>query len=132
MSDSTDDLQKQYDEALKEEVLELANFKKALEEEFRTKNLEDPETIAATKGHVVDMVPDAATQLKWLIKHAESESVRANLSKWIMELAMKRAERNEEDEALKEFLKGITIQPTPTKKEQADVVQIKSLQAEAE
>jgi hypothetical protein len=115
-NETTDELQKRYDEQIGAELLQLANYRKALEEEFATKNLDDPETAAAAKAHVLESVPDAATQLKWLIRHADSENIRANLSKWVLELAMKAANKDEGDDALTQLLSQLQkkkVTPSP-------------------
>lgn len=112
--DNTEKLREQYEKQLEVELLELANYRKALEEEFSTKNLDDPETAAAAKAHVLETVPDAATQLKWLIRHAESESIRANLSKWVLDLAMQAAKKGEGDDALSTLLSELQKKPPVT------------------
>lgn len=107
----SNELKKQYEAKIAKELQELAEYRKALEAEFRTKTLDDPETALKAKAEVVSLVPDAVSQLKWLILHADSESIRKDISKWVMELAIKAADKNGEDDELKDLLKQFSKTP---------------------
>lgn len=106
-----DELQKTYDQRITEELQRLAMYRQAVEEEFKGRSLDDPETAKMAKDQVVTLVPDACKTLAWLINHADSESIRKDISKWVMECAMKQASVNGENDALSQMLKEFTKTP---------------------
>lgn len=113
------ELKEEYEKQVARELQELAAYKTAIEQEFSTKTLDDPVMAARAKEEIVGLVPEAAVQLRWLITHADSESIRKDISKWVMELAMQTSAKNERDDALNELLESITKAPVeaPTVKD---------------
>lgn len=68
---------------LKKKEDDLDNTRQALQQEFaKATNPDDIANVA--RNAIRDIMPDAVMQLKTLINYAESESVRASLSKFVI------------------------------------------------
>jgi hypothetical protein len=106
-----DELQKSYDQQITAELQRLAEYRLAVEQEFAGRKLDDPETAAMAKDQVVTLVPDACKTLAWLINHADSENIRKDISKWVLECAMKQAGTNSENDALATLMREFTKTP---------------------
>jgi hypothetical protein len=104
---TAEELKSEYEQQIAAELLEVANYRKALEEEFAGKDMDDPEVAIGAKKKIMELVPDAGKNIKWLLNHAESEHIRKDLSKWIMELAMKAHEKSSGDDVLSKLLKEL-------------------------
>jgi glutamyl-tRNA reductase len=105
-------LEEQYKQDIAQELTNLAEYRKALEEEWKDKKLDDPETAEQARATIIELVPDAATALRWLIVHSDSDSVRMNIAKWVMERAQKRADADDSDKALHDLINSITKKTT--------------------
>lgn len=81
-----------YDRNLQEELEAAAAIKKALEEEF-SKDIDpnNPDNAANARKQLLMLVPDAGMTIRWLMIHGDSESVRANLAKYVFSEAMRDA-----------------------------------------
>lgn len=114
---SDDDIERikaQYDEKMARELKELSTYRTALKEEFANLDPNDASTAAAARKHVVALVPVAATQLEYLIQHAESETVRAGLVKYVFDITVKQAISEAGDDEMSSLIKRLTNTPTPT------------------
>jgi hypothetical protein len=88
-----------YEQTIQQEIVELAAKRETIRQKLLGKQLDDPETMAIAKETVLDLTPDAALQIRYLINHAESETIRKDLAKWVLGLAMnERGKLDEEDE----------------------------------
>lgn len=108
MSDDVDSAKEEYANNVEAEFVRLAEYRNAVAEEFKGKTLDDPDTPIIAKNEIVSLIPDAAVQLAWLINHAQSESIRKDISKWVFDLAMKSADKTEGESALEKLLSEIT------------------------
>lgn len=88
---------------------ELAVYHKAIEEEFKGVDSTNPEVARKAKDKVIELVPHAGTTVHWLIQHAESESVRATLSKWVLQVAMADAAVTGKDDELTKFIESLRV-----------------------
>lgn len=76
---------------------ELDRYAEALRQEFETKTEEEPENVEAyTRDFFKKNIHTAAAQIVWLSMHAESESVKASMSKYIIEAALKNEEEGKD------------------------------------
>lgn len=80
-----DEAKKVYEQSLKEEH---ARMLAAIQGEFNLGDADDLKQQVLSRKKVVDLVPDAADALAHLINHAESEAVRGNMAKFVMQTAM--------------------------------------------
>lgn len=95
--------QERYDAELAMELEKLRSFRKATEEEFAGLDSQDPKTAKAARNKLMELVPDAAEQLAFLIKHSDSDSVRANIAKFVFSEAMKAADSGKTREVWEEM-----------------------------
>lgn len=76
---------------------ELASFAEALRQEFEEKQHAQPENVAQhTQEYFKANSPHAIAQIVWLSIHAESETVRMNASKYIVEKAISKEEADKD------------------------------------
>lgn len=101
-------LETQYEQAMAVELAKMAEYKKALEQEFENADPNDPVTAEKARKHVISLVPDATTQAKHLLNHAESESIRAGLAKFIINIAIRHAEDNSEEDEMQKLVNSLT------------------------
>lgn len=72
---------------------ELNRYAAAYREEFELASKADPENVEEyTRDFFKQNIHQAAAQIVWLASNAESESVRGNMSKYVIEQATKDAE----------------------------------------
>ena len=98
----------EYEQEVAKEFQRLAALREAVKEKLSGKELEDPETMKIAKETVLDLIPDAAVTVRYLILHADSETIRKDLSKWILQIAMNDRSQSNEDDELQKFLDTIT------------------------
>jgi len=91
--------QEKYDAELAKELEALHAFRKATEQEFAGLEATDPKTAAAARNKLLELVPDAAEQLKFCLIHSDSDSVRANVAKFVFTEALKAADSDKTKEA---------------------------------
>lgn len=97
-----------YQRETEQEMAKLVELHNALTQEFKGRDLDDPETAVRAKNEVVSLIPDAATALHYLIAHSESDAIRKDIAKWVMDTAMKTANNDESKNALATLLDEIT------------------------
>ena len=90
---------------------ELERSKQALIEEFNKANTHDEVLEAAQKG-IKDLLPKAILQMGHLLQYAESESVRASLSKYITDTVITHKIEGEGTSEIKTLLKQLANNPT--------------------
>jgi len=96
-----------YKDQVEKELSELAIYREALTDEF--KNAEpDQETAEKAAKRLIELVPDAGKQIKYLINHSESDAVRKDLSKWIFSVAMKAAEAKGDEDEIDRLIKSLS------------------------
>lgn len=86
---------------------ELTGYRKALEQELGTLgelNADDPDTVTKVRNKLLLLVPDAYSAMSQLINHADSEAVRANLSKFVFTEAIGKAKTQDEEDELRKLL----------------------------
>lgn len=82
------------EEKLKEE---MSRYEQALEQEMNVKAESDPENIEEyTSNFFRGNAHFAAAQIVWLAMNAESETVRGNMSKYILDTAYKVEKENQD------------------------------------
>lgn len=103
-------------EMLKEE---LTRYEKALEEEMNVKAEADPENVEEyTSDFFRKNAHFAAAQIVWLALNAESETVKGNMSKYILESAYRVEKENKDPIAnIIESLKKNDNKPQPANRE---------------
>lgn len=89
------------DELSPEDQSKLHELSKALREEFQN-NLHDKRTIE----DVIDLKDDALETLKHVLKHSQSEPLRANIAKWVYEKVLDSEKAGSENE-LADLIKGM-------------------------
>ena len=102
------------DESLTQESLqaELNKYAEAFRQEYETSSQSDPQNVAEyTTDFFRKNVHQAAAQIVWLATNAESESVRGNMAKYIVEQAT--AESDAAGDPIKELLNKLTATPAP-------------------
>lgn len=94
-------------ERLRQKEAKQAETLKALQEEFADAN--DPEAIVIkARKAIKDLMPVAITQMGILIEHAESESVRASLSKFVVAAGLDKSKfEDDSSSTLQELLKQL-------------------------
>lgn len=99
-------------------AVQLAAYRKALEEEFELTNnpeLADPEKLAAkARQLLLSGVPSAVSGMRALAEHADSENVRLGAQKFIIENALGKGAAAEKESALDKMLKELQGNDTPT------------------
>jgi len=98
----------EYEKQVDKELAKLAEYHKALTQEFANIDPDDPEVIRKANEKIIELVPDAGAALNWLLNHAQSESVRANIAKYVFDRAIKHASEKGEDDEIAKLLKGMT------------------------
>jgi hypothetical protein len=95
---------------------ELDKTRKALQSEFAKAT--NPDDIANVDRNAIrDIMPDAVMQLKTLINYAESESVRASLSKFVIATGLDKSKIEDGSSSdLNELLKQLAANDTPAEK----------------
>ena len=80
---------------------------KALHEEFANAN--DPDAIAqVARKAIVDTMPQAIATMRELVEHAESESVRASLARFVVAAGLDKSKFEDSSSSdLKELLKQL-------------------------
>jgi hypothetical protein len=104
-----------YEASLDQEVKELLEYDKELRQEFKNAQ-PDEETARRAKKRVIELVPDAANQIKQLITHAESEAVRKDLAKWVIQTAMQHGVEVSQNDDIANLLHSITDPNSKVKK----------------
>jgi len=102
------DSNSEYELSIAKEMQELAEKREAIRQKLKGKKLEDPETMAIAKETVLDLTPDAALQVRYLINHAESETIRKDLSKWVLGLAMNEHGKRDDEDELSSLINTLT------------------------
>jgi hypothetical protein len=86
---------------------ELNKYVEAFQQEYETASQEQPENVEEfTRDFFKKNVPAAAAQIVWLANAAESENVRASMSKYVIEAAM--ATANADGDPIKELLSSLS------------------------
>jgi hypothetical protein len=102
-----EELRAEYEANMQEE---LQAYRQALKSEYGELgelDPDDPATVLRVRSRLLQLVPDAATTMKQLINFADSEAVRANLSKFVFQEAMGRAKSEAEKDSLADLLKAV-------------------------
>lgn len=99
--------EQRYEAKLAEETARIHAYNKHLEAEFKNLDYEDPETHKKIKAEIHALVPDACTVLKAMLIHADSESVRANIAKYILTIAMKTADKEQASDIVAELFEQL-------------------------
>lgn len=86
---------------------DLSAYHAAIESEFADTDGEDPETAGKVREHLFKLVPDAGTTIKYLLNHADSESVRANLAKFVYAEAMRTAKAEGDEDGFGKLLREL-------------------------
>jgi len=109
-------------ELTEEQQEQLHLYKKALEEE-----LIDSETGSdvrqirdKTRTKLIDLVPDALTSMKYLSTGANSDSVRYQASKWILDSVLAPNGNASTKDAMQELLEEMLDNEKKKKKKEAD------------
>lgn len=110
----SDDAEALYNAKLAEEVAKLNEYRQSLEQEFKNLDLDDPEAHKRIKAEVHKLVPDACTTLKMMLEHAESESVRANIAKFVLTVAMKTADKETASDIVAEMFADLAANDDTT------------------
>lgn len=79
---------------------------RALIEEFSKANTHDEVLEVAQKG-IKDILPDAITQIRHLVKYSDSDSVRAGLSKYIVDTVLTHKVEGEGNSEIKELIRQL-------------------------
>ena len=89
---------------------ELMAYRKSLQEEYGELgelDPDDPATADKVRGKLLKLVPDAYTTMQQLLNHADSETVRAGLAKFVFTEAIGKAKTQDEEDSLRDLLKGL-------------------------
>ena len=97
-----------YEEKVRREMDEIVEKREHVRKQLIGKHLDDPETMAIAKETVLDLIPDAALQVRYLINHAESETIHKDLSKWILGLGMNERGRIDEEDEMQKLINDLT------------------------
>ena len=90
---------------------ELNKYAEAFKQEYELATAASPENVEEyTRDYFKKNVHSAAAQIVWLANNAESESVRGNMAKYIVEAAI--AEGDAAGDPIKELLKSLTANDT--------------------
>jgi hypothetical protein len=109
MSESAEE---RYNAELQAELARLHAYKKSLEEEFKDVDVDDPKTAKMARNKLMELVPDAGETIAYLLLHGDSESVRANLAKFVFAEAMRAADNGKTADAWEELFKSISKDKT--------------------
>jgi hypothetical protein len=90
---------------LQEEIDRLKKDNQAIHQEFT----HSPATQDKIQKQLTDLVPDAIGNINHLINHAESESVRLNASKYVIDIARSASSTDDAISKLIGELKGTPI-----------------------
>lgn len=74
-----------YEQSLREEH---AKMLAAMQSEFNLEDADELKQAVIARKKVVEIVPDAAEAVKYLVNHAESEAVRGNMAKFVLQTGM--------------------------------------------
>lgn len=99
---------KEYDKLVKRELGEMAAYREALEAEFKDADPDSDETAEKAKKRLIELVPDAATQIRYLLNHAESEAIKKDLAKFIFGTAMRVAEINGDEVQMQKLISSLS------------------------
>lgn len=102
-----DEKMAEYEANLQEETM---RYRQAFAEEFgdlATLDADDPEVQLKVRNRLLRLVPDAETQISTLMKHASSETVRANLAKFVFTESIATAKSKDEEDDLRAMLKKL-------------------------
>jgi sarcosine oxidase gamma subunit len=83
--------------------------KKAMREEFEDSSSDNATvTTENAKRRVAELAPDAWAAVNYLVNHAESESVRANCAKWILDITMgKKQVAGDKDDSIENLIESL-------------------------
>ena len=99
---------------------EMTRYAKALAEEYELKSNVSPDNIEEyTEEFFRKNCHMAAAQIVWLAGNAESESVRGNMAKYILEAGMRNDDKNRDP--VKDIIAGLMAndaKPQPANKEE--------------
>lgn len=95
--------EERYNLSLAEEKAKHEQYQAALRAEFASLDIDDPETQKRVRAEVFELIPIAASTVNYLMTHAESEAVRANLAKWVLSEGMKSAEKDKPKDFVSEL-----------------------------
>jgi hypothetical protein len=99
----------------------LNEYRAAIEEEFELKTkaaiqANDSDSVQElTQNFFKDNTAHAAAQIAWLAMNAESETVRLNASKFIIDKGL--ADSEKDGDPIKKLLSELTNKPAPTPEE---------------
>lgn len=108
-----------YEDQVKQELAELAIYREKLNDEFKDAE-PDNETAEKAAKKLIELVPDAGKNIKYLINHAESEAVRKDLSKWIFAVAMKAAEAKGDEDEMDRLIRSLSKATVPKNTDTVD------------
>jgi len=99
-----------YDQNMQQELEKIQAYRKALEQEFGGDlDPNDPANIANARRQLLVLIPEAGETIRRLMVHAQSESVRANLAKYVFDQAMKDAAAGKADDETQKLLKELGL-----------------------
>jgi hypothetical protein len=101
--------EERYNRQLAEEVAKIQAYRKSVEEEFSGVDVDDPETAKIARNKLFELVPDAAETIATLLLHAESESVRGTLAKFVFTEAMRAADKGKTADAWETLFKKLQV-----------------------
>lgn len=106
---STEQLKKEYENQVQQELSELAIFSEKLKADFADVDTEDEEVVAEkAKKKLLELIPDAGNTIKYLISHSESDAVRKDLAKFVFQTAMRAAEVAGDEDEVARLIKSLT------------------------
>lgn len=105
---TTDEQRKaSYADEVEAELIKLHEYREALKQEFE-KATDDEDVSHITRKQIIELIPDAAETVAFLLKHSDSDAVRANLSKFILETGIKTAKGEDEASEMAKLVAKLT------------------------
>lgn len=96
---------------------ELADYKKALEEEWGQSNLELPENhealVEATRKEIIRGIPKAVTNIVYLAEHADNENVRLKACMYLTDNGLGEGGKFNPEDPLDKLVKQLTAPSAP-------------------
>ena len=92
----------------------LQDYSKAVREEFEMATAKNPDNAEeAARDFARKHQGESLAQIHWLSINADSESVKLNASKYLVQLAI--SESNADGDPIKQIMRELTGHPTPSK-----------------
>jgi hypothetical protein len=113
-------IEEAYNLKLQEEIEKMKLYRKSMEEEFANLDIDDPTTHKMVRNKLGELVPDACEVVLTLMLHAESESVRATLAKFVLTESMKSAATDKPIDLISEMFKDLAKNDDAVGSETAD------------